>query len=395
MPASPPPDRKAIAFEHPLKRSVKRRGNYTREQVIVGLLGTLLAHIWMFYMLSLGLLKTEAPKQEDKYREFSIELAAPEAPEEEQIYTQTNPDVAENEPDETNRFAARDQQAANEEKPEEIDPDNRPAVESDDVFESDDIIDGEFDESMEAFVGDFDSEEDGMDSRNDLFQAASQSSSPSSASADGTLALRNQEPLGGGIEKGEADDSGIVDYDYSQVEEIPTNVTDSIVGVEAVGDGGNEDQLDHPSFGVIGEELLDNLPSPRPRRQLPRIRDYVTQDSSAGVKAIGTIAVDARGRELGEYAERMFEIVSLYWDDLWRRNNVLIPRSIVKIEFTLTKEGLVKDLQIVEGTEAKALAIYMCRESILSAAPFAPWPDGLINAYGDEKVVGIEFYYYE
>lgn len=397
MPVSTPPEKKTDTFEHPLKRRVKRQGTYTREQVAIGALGTLLAHIWLFYMLSLGLLKTEPIKTEDRYKEFSIELSNPEKEEEEQFYTQTNPDVPENEPDDTNRYAARDQQAANEEKPEELDPNERPALESDDIVKTDNVISGEFADRQEKIEITEESVDDSRKQSEEVSGNSSENSPLLVVRGDAELSQQKEIPLFGSQEPESEDESGIADFDYSKLNEAPTNVTDLIEGsTESESDESVKslDQVQSP-LQLVGQEEADpdRLPSPRPRPTLPRVTKSFTRDSSAGVKTIGTLAVDARGREMGEYSERLFEIVGLYWNDLGVRNSVVVERSVVKIEFTLRKDGMVKDIQIMEGTTARAYAIYMCREAILSAAPFAPWPDGLIDVYGEEKVIGLHFYY--
>ncbi len=403
MPASPPPDRKNRAFEHPLKRPVKRRGNYTREQVIVGLLGTLLAHIWIFYMLSLGFLQTEAPKVEDKYREFSIELEAPEEPEEpeeQQIYTQTNPDVPENEPDETNRFAARDQQAANEEKPEEIDPDNRPAVESDDTIETDQVLTGSLEEPLLAPPPSPDPSESAEENQTQPAQPPSLDQPLLIATDASSQAQRKEVPLFGSLEDQE-DESGIADYDYSKLEEPATNVTDLVEGEDS--DGEEEKTLDEnpasPASVVrMPVEAMnagqDGFPSPRARPQLPRLPSGPTRDSRLGVSSMGKLAVDAKASKFGEYMERLIETVKFNWDDLVQRSSTEEGKSVVKIKFMLNSAGVVTDIEILEGTTSRAIGIYMCRQAIERGVPYGEWPEGLVEMFGEEEDITFNFYYY-
>ncbi len=396
MPVSTPPERDSDTFEHPLKRSVKRRRGYSSEQVVVGVLGTLLAHIWLFYMLSLGLLKTQPIESEDPYREFSIELTPPE--EEEQVYTETNPDVAENEPDETNRFAARDQQAANEERPEEIDPDNRPAVESDDTVETDQRITGSLDEPLLAPPPSPDPTEDKEEE-----QQAAQPPSPNlpllQAVENSAVAQRKEIPLFGSQDEQE-DESGIADYDYSKLEEAPNNVTDLIEGEEEEGE--EEKSVEKSpampssvaSLPVQAAESSDGIPSPKVRPQLPRLPSVPTRNSNLGVSSVGKLAVDAKGSKFGEYMERLIETVKLNWDDLVQRSSSVEHKSVVKIRFMLNSQGYVTDIEILEGTTSRAIGIYMCRQAIERSVPFGEWPEGLIDLFGEEEDITFNFHYY-
>ncbi|MDQ8185194.1 hypothetical protein QEH53_06355 [Pelagicoccus sp. SDUM812002] len=397
---STPPDKDTDTFVHPLKRKVKRRRTYSRDQVLVGVLGTVLAHIWLFYMLSLGLLKTQPVESEDPYREFSIELAQPEEEEEEQVYTETNPDVAENEPDETNRFAARDQQAANEELPDEIDPENRPAVESDDNVETDQTITGSLDEPLLAPPPSPDpSEQAAQEAQQQQAQPPSPNQPLLQAVEDSSVAQRNEVPLFGSQEERE-DESGIADYDYSKLEEAPTNVTDLVEGEEE--DGEDEKTVeDSPAVSasvarmpVEGLESEDGIPSPRARPQLPRLPSAPTRNSTLGVSTVGKLSVDAKASKFGEYMERLIETVKLNWDDLVQRSSAEERQSVVKIRFMLNKEGFVTDIEILEGTTSRAIGIYMCRQAIERSVPFGPWPEGLVDLFGDEEDVTFNFHYY-
>lgn len=401
MPASPPPDRKTDAFEHPLKRSVKRQGTYSRDQVVVGVMGTLLAHLWLLFMLSMGFLKTEPIETEDPYSEFSIELAAPEEQEEEeQFYTETNPDVPENEPDDTNRFAARDQQAANEEAPEEIDPNERPAVESDDTIETDQVITGSL---YDPVLAPPPSPEPTEEAEQDQQQAAQPPSpnQPLLQVVDASSQARKKEVPLFGSQEDEEDESGIADYDYSKLEEPATNVTDLVEGEEDEGE--EEETLDESpaSPASVASAMVqptnvadDGIPSPRARPQLPRLPSVPTRNSKLGVSSVGKLAVDAKASKFGEYMERLIETVKLNWDHAVQRSSTVETKSVVKIRFMLNSDGMVTDIEILEGTTSRAIGIYMCRQAIERSVPFGPWPEGLVEMFGEEEDVTLNFHYY-
>lgn len=367
---------------------------------MAGLLGTLFAHLWLYFLLSNGFLKTEPVETVDPYREFSIELDNPDPEEEEdQSYTETNPDVPENEPDQTNRFGARSQQAANEEVPEEIDPANRPAVESADLVETDQVLTGSLSEPLPAPLPARESADEAQEEQNQEAQPPSPEQPQLVAVVSGAQAQRKEIPLFGSQEEAE-DESGIADYDYAKLDEAPTNVIDLIEGEAEEGEAEEtvEDSPELPgSVAIVSMEAVDPLegvPAPRARPQLPRLPASPRRNSNLGVSNVGNLAVDAKASKFGEYMERLIETVSLNWNDLVDRSSSVERKSVVKIRFMLTSDGFVSDIEILEGTTSRAIGIYMCRQAIERGIPYGPWPAGLVDMFGEEEDVTFTFHYY-
>lgn len=399
----PPPANRPKATDAPAKNGTFREGTYTRKEVTIGIVGTILAHIWFFFLLSSGWFDAgELEVAEDPYTEFSIELEVPEEPEEQdQFYTQTNPDVPENEPDQTNRFGARSQQAANEELPDELDPENRPATESDDLIETDQFLSGSLQDPVLAPPpAEQPAEQPVEEPREEVAEQQPPSpNSPLLVAVNATEeAQRKEIPLFGSQDDNE-DESGITDYDYEKLEEPPTNVTELVEGEE---EEGEVEKTLEPSPQTIASTAqpqtqetvtTDGIPSPKPRPQLPRVAAGPTRDSRLGVSSVGQLAVDAKASKFGEYMERLIETVSLNWDDLVQRSSGVERKSMVKIRFMLTKHGEVSDIEILEGTTSRAIGIYMCREAIIRGVPFGPWPPGLVDMFGDEEDVTFTFHY--
>lgn len=374
----------------PMKRMVLDRRLFSRRQLAAGVVGTLFLHLWIWMLFSLGVFSLEYEETEDPYREYSIELAAPEEPEAEQVYTQTNPDVPENEPDQTNRFAARSQQAANPEAPQELDPERRPATESEDLTDTDQFLEGSLQEPLLAPPPSEQQEQADASQPPAPNQPMLQAVDPSQQ------ALRKEIPIMGSQEEADPDDSGIADYDYDQLDEAPTNVLDLIEGEEEEGE--EETREEQPQVVASANPATppaeSAVPSPRPRPQLPRVPSGPVRNSRLGVSAVGQLAVDAKASKFGEYMERLIETVKLNWDDLVDRSSHIETNSTVKIKFILTRDGLVSDMEILEGTTSRAIGIYMCREAIQRGVPFGPWPPGVVEMFGDEEDITFTFNYF-
>lgn len=388
--------------------SKRRRGAgpiYTAEQWVIGIGGTVLAHVLVVLFLMLGNFSGDPVSAANPYRDFSIELETPEEPEEEKpIYTQTNPDAPDNEPDETDRFGSRNQQAANEEKPEELDPDNRPANESDDTLETDQVLSGSLYDPIPP-AAQSESPEEAQD-------AAEERASPAqvplpeqpllAAFDEGGRAVQKEIPLFGSEEEAE-DESGLAEHVYDQLEEAPTNILDFSEGELEEEEGKAEETIaDNPD--LIGAprprptlEAIhnrDGVPLPRARPQLPRLPSGPTRDSRLGVSSLGQVAVDAKASKFGEYMDRLVETVKLNWDNLVERSSAEERKSVVKIRFMLNHLGQVSDIEVLEGTTSRVLGRHMCIEAIQRGVPYGPWPEGLIEVFGEEEDITFVFQYF-
>lgn len=390
------PAKPNVSRDDPMRSIVTDRRWFSRDQLIAGAVGVVLFHVIALMLLSQNLYHLEYEEPANPYRDFSIELTDSFVEEEEPppTYTQTNPDVAENEPDDTNRFAARDQQAANPDEVEELDAEALPAVESDDNIDTDQFLTGSLappelaPPPTQQEQGERKQEEQVAGIQQPLLQAVNPSQS----------ALKKEIPVMGSQEDADPDESGIAEYDYDRLDEAPTNVTDLIKGEAEEGE--EEAELSPELMASSGmpvqpmERMEDGVPSPKARPRLPRVPSSPVRNSKAGVASVGQLAVDAKASQFGEYMERLIETVKINWDDLVVKSSYVERNSVVRIRFILTKEGVVSDMEILEGTNAKAAGIYMCRQAIERGVPFGPWPAGLVELFGDDEDVTFNFHYY-
>jgi len=167
--------------------------------------------------------------------------------------------------------------------------------------------------------------------------------------------------------------------------------------IDGEADEGEEDerlQSNQPLVSVAqrSESTSTAVPSPRPRPRLPRVAPGPIRNKKPGVSRTGSIAVDAKFSEFGEYMERLIETVSVRWNALAQDGGKMEGNSKVTISFFLENSGVVTDIELVETT-AKAIGIYMCRSAIADGSPYAPWSEEMIEAFGNNEKVTFTFYY--
>jgi len=212
--------------------------------------------------------------------------------------------------------------------------------------------------------------------------------------------LRKEIPLFGSMEDSDPDESGIADFDYDKLDQAPTNIIDLVEGDsdtgETQGEGAESEsrQAESAPQVAVSARAVDGLPSPRPRPQLPRLPSAPTRDSRLGVSNKGTLAVDAKASEFGEYMERLIETVKLNWDALLQRSAVEEIKSVVKLRFVLSRNGSVRDIEILPGTSSRVIGKHMCIEAVRRGVPYGPWPQGLVDLFGEEEDITFTFHYF-
>jgi outer membrane biosynthesis protein TonB len=116
--------------------------------------------------------------------------------------------------------------------------------------------------------------------------------------------------------------------------------------------------------------------------------------NNTGVNRVGTVAVDARFSNYGDYTQRMMEAIqSTWWDILYRARMESYTRGVVVVRFRLHRDGTVTHLEVLE-TGVGALPTYACKDAIAACAPFDAWRPDMVAMFGEEDVVTIRFHYY-
>jgi len=374
--------RPSVDPEDPLSRALLPRRRSSRAPLWAGLTGTIVVHLLGLLIIPNSLFDVEPSEIKNPYKEYEIELTDPEEPD--PAYTQTNPDVPDNEPDETERIAARNQQAAQETPAEELDPNQRPSTESEDTQPTDQFLSGDL-SPPQLSPPPSDSETEPQEQSESV---------PEVPPAPPLQPLRKEIPVFGSLDENDPDETGVAEQDFEETEETPTNISDKIDG-EAE-EGSEEEQLQSPQFPMAAvnpsESVISEMPSPRPRPRLPRVAPGPIVNKAPGVSKTGSIAVNARFSEFGEYMERLIETVSMRWNTLAEDGAKMENNSMVKLRFLLNSSGTVTDIELMETT-AKAIGIYMCRSAISQGSPYAPWTEEMIQTFGDSEEITFAFYY--
>ncbi len=370
-----------------LMEALLRRRAFSRRSLIAGVIGTILFHLIGFLWMPSDVFTTERAEIQDRFRDYEVELMPPEEEEPEQVYTQTNPDAPENEPDQTNNFAARSQQAAQEEKPDELDQENRPSVESEDDIETNQFLTGDLSPPEIAPPPAPESQEQE--------ETETAEERPLLVPQFETLPLEKQIPILGEQEEKDPDETGIAEIDHEE-KDAPTNVNEYLKGEAEEGEEKEQEAAALQPFVAPQSAQLSpdySEPSPRPRPRLPKVAPGPRGNRVPGVSRTGTIAVDAKFSEFGEYMERLIETISVRWNSLADEAAGKESNSKVVLRFILTKDGYVEDLKLLPDSTAKVIGIYMCRTAIENGAPYGPWTPEMVAVFGHEESVTFSFHY--
>ncbi len=358
------------ALKNPMGALLLERTLFTRRAVLVGLLCTLLFHVVGIWVVPDDFFEPELSERSTQQKEYEILLVDPEV---EEVYTQTNPDVPDNVPDETDRFAARNQQAANEEVPDEIDPENMPASESEDDIDTNQFLTGDLEMPV----------------------LAPPPVTPQEASQVSEIApqMRREVPIFGEKEDVEPDGTGVAEYEFEEKFEEATSVAEFLDGEVEDGEdfGEKMDNPNHESSILISQDYVP--PAPRARPQLPKVAPGLVRNSNAGVSRVGTIAVDAKFSEFGEYMERLIEGVSAHWTTLSRERKTKGSSGVVYLSFKLTQDGFIEELKTEPETRSKAIGIYLARAAVQDGSPYGVWTKEMVTVLGEDEIVRFSFHY--
>ena len=305
-------------------------------------------------------------------------LAEPPDPETPR-FVETNPDAPENEPDETPNESDRNQQSA-QEKPDPERTQDIPKVEGE-TPDSQKIVEGRIAEKApKPKPGIF-----------NLNTPPSPEAEKNPEETDGNDDKKSNAPLPPPtapetIEQGTGDGGASIHQDKFDTTQ-PINRTIIPLTLPTRPD---------PKATTL-EELSPRKVQPiqpRPRPTLPAsVIPGPLRNTQSSAARTGTLAIDAKWSEFGEYTQRMIAAISLQWHKLAynaRLDSVLA--STVHVRFILNNQGEIDSIQIIE-TSAGKLASLLCKDAIASRAPFGKWTADMANSFGERTDVNIHFNY--
>ncbi len=131
----------------------------------------------------------------------------------------------------------------------------------------------------------------------------------------------------------------------------------------------------------------------RPRASVPSGTTGLLLRNNVGVNRIGTVAVDARFSNYGDYAQRMREAVqSSWWDIIDRMRFESALSGTVVVRFKLHRDGSVTDATILYEDVPRLMAL-ACKDAVQSPAPFDVWRADMVALFGESDVITFTFQY--
>jgi len=132
----------------------------------------------------------------------------------------------------------------------------------------------------------------------------------------------------------------------------------------------------------------------RPRASVPSGTYGLLLRRPVGVNRAGSIAVDARFSNYGDYTQRMLEAIqSSWWSIIERSRFEGVSRGRVTVRFLLHRDGTVTDAQVL-GTEVTRVMTLACKDAVMAPAPYDIWRADMVAMYGESDTVTINFLYF-
>ena len=132
----------------------------------------------------------------------------------------------------------------------------------------------------------------------------------------------------------------------------------------------------------------------RPRASVPSGTYGLLLRRPVGVSRAGSIAVDARFSNYGDYTQRMMEAIqSSWWSIIERSRFEGVTRGRVTVSFRLHRDGTVTDAKVL-GTEVTRVMTLACKDAVMAPAPYDIWRADMVAMYGESDTVTINFLYH-
>jgi len=294
-------------------------------------------------------------------------------------FMEANPNVPENKPDPTRNFSYKDQQAAQ--------------MENDPLSDAEKPeIDGEIEESQKIVESTL-SQTQGSPLPPGLPQPPK-----NAASGEPGVAFELPTPPAPDFIQQETpeDQEGIDSTELTpQTGDKPTDKeAERVIPLEHPGDS-QAVAVVMEQVQIDGLDVPEGVPLPqaRPRLQVkaPPAPLALTRGRAS---QMGTLAVDARFSEYGQYTQRMMEAISAQWTQLGRTFDYR-TRDIgtrVQVRFLLDPEGHVSELKVIE-TSASRPATLLVTDAILSRAPYGKWTEQMLAELPEKQELTITFHY--
>lgn len=133
--------------------------------------------------------------------------------------------------------------------------------------------------------------------------------------------------------------------------------------------------------------------TPRPKVNMTGVQGPI-KSFQGGTNRMGARAVDARFTQYGDYLQRLIEAIGTQWTLMCRESSRMLPDrgTYAMISFIINEQGQVVQLNIDQATTS-VMALNLCKDAILSRAPFGNWSEDMVKTLGDAQMIKIHFTY--
>ena len=380
-----------LLLEEPLKGGSFMTSNW--ERYTCSLLLALLVNGLLFFAFPWRIDNTYTPKERKIKKALDIQLVEPEVlPPQSENYVETNPDVIDNKPDSTDNISDRNQQAAQEEVSAIVDDaEGNPYIEKGEEEDSYRVVQRELDapvllpeqkqkvEERKAVPG-----QQAEDPAEALAAKPKQPEFLKDKPAESEDGVRSQSELMNELLK-----------DVLENEDQATGLVENLDTLGARIEKAQKGETKAQQNGVMPRQAQEGAEKMQPR---PR---FVRQGApgpllknAKGVSQSGRMAIDANFSEFGDYLARAFDAIGIKWNELNRygENSLAETSSRIRIQFYITKEGMVEDLEVL-FCNASETAKWYCIDAIQGNAPYYEWTKDMVKVLGDRQPVTITFIY--
>jgi hypothetical protein len=150
----------------------------------------------------------------------------------------------------------------------------------------------------------------------------------------------------------------------------------------------------HPDKGTAEQTRPRTLVEAMMRQQQNNLMPGQKMKQEGGVRRrLEISSFDAKATPFGEYDRAFIEAVEQHWFDLLDNRQFALDRTgKVVLQFRLTYDGRITDMQIAQTTVGETLA-YVCQLAVTDPAPYEKWPSDMRREIGDSRNIQFTFYY--
>jgi hypothetical protein len=135
------------------------------------------------------------------------------------------------------------------------------------------------------------------------------------------------------------------------------------------------------------------LEEAKARQRLNRIFGEKMSQEGGVVRRRDFASLDTKATPFGDYDAELVEAISARWYELLdRREYASDGRGRVVLQFNLSYDGRITNLNIEENTVGEVLG-YICEKAVQDPSPYKPWPSEMRRLQGDTRHIQFTFYY--